>query len=123
MTEPQQRVKPGDRVTIKMMSLENIREVLLTTDSGVVVRGNGRTEAGACVRFWPWSQVILPEPPKAKPGVVYRSNFDSLRIGTASGRLAAYCWFPSYPDKREIDFTSEWTGVPDWRVSPQTSQR
>lgn len=105
MTEQQQKVTVGQVVTLKHGFGK--RTVLLVCDDGLLTIAGTDKQAP---HFWPWDEVILPEPPKAKPGVRYRiegptGNQDG--VGSTDGRV----WAFGISSVFIVPFTDQWREV------------
>lgn len=106
MTDAQRQIQVGQMVRMKGSTSDwKVRHVY---DDGVTVTSD--TDMNWIrLHFFRWSEVILPEPPKAKPGVVYRSKNDwrYKAIGRLDGRLVSI-----NPYDSDFGLPSEWEEDP-----------
>lgn len=104
-TPAQRRVQPGD--TIRSQGNPYEWQVLCVREDGVEV--DASPHALVYVLFVPWSQVILPDPPKAKPGVLYRHEpTGRLGVGRTVGSL-----YVAVNDHQSPFDPDEWEEVTD----------
>lgn len=91
MTSEQERVKPGQMVRLSGCA-DGQQFVVAVSDFGVM--STRTTDGHGIVHSHPWRDVILPEPPKAKPGVRYQWAADHVLVdgyfngvGLVDGRI------------------------------------
>ncbi len=115
MTTEQAKVKPGDAVTV---GVARIPVVVRSVYPDGIAATDEQTPDGTLgwkLYFYRWQSVNLPEPPKAKPGVIYRHCDASKAVGLADGRL----WDTS--NSKIIRFSGVvWSEFHDWdgKVTP-----
>ena len=103
-------LKDGD--TVKWNAAWGVRSGVYHMRKGNQIVVSDPEEKGFALWIIPAEWLILPDPPRAKPGVVYRHRANSGdlydRCGTEDGQL-----FHAYGTPRRLPFKLDWIEVPD----------
>jgi hypothetical protein len=106
MDERLKTLKPGDAIRLKTQIDErDVCRFVMLVGSDVMVYWDAKSPSRSGSLFMTTADnIVTPEAPKAKPGVVYQDGNGVQRIGTADGRL----WSMAFNQPTVVDFTSEW---------------